>query len=237
MRKGGSADTYESMMSEEEVRRIRTWHEAAYQSDARDRDIVVRYLDREFVIPPQVHSIQEMAEVLGRAVLREVRSRERVLDMGTGSGVNAILAASKSTDVVAVDVSPLAVACAAQNAIRNGVDDRIDVHESDVFQHVSGRFDLIIFDPPFRWFKPRDLRERGTADENYTALRAFFRGVEDRLSADGRVLISFGTSGDLGYLRTLIDTAGLRTEVGAKRDLVKDGQTVTYYTFKLARIH
>ena len=49
---------YEPTMSEEQVERLRAWHEAAYQADARDRDIVVVYLGREFRIPPQVNAIQ-----------------------------------------------------------------------------------------------------------------------------------------------------------------------------------
>jgi release factor glutamine methyltransferase len=226
---------YEPTMSEEQVERLRAWHEAAYQADARDRDIVVVYLGREFRIPPQVHAIQGMAELLGRAVLEEVRPTDRVLDMGTGCGVNAVLAASRSRDVLAVDINPVAVSCAEENAERNGVDDRITVRLSDVFSNLDGAFDLIVFDPPFRWFKPRDLRERGTADENYTALREFFLHVREHLTADGRVLLNFGTSGDLDYVMQLVDAANLRSEIITTKDLDKDGQTVCYYTYRLTR--
>ncbi|MGH3607044.1 MAG: methyltransferase, partial [Pseudonocardiaceae bacterium] len=45
-----------------------------------------------------------------------------------------------------------ALAVARDNALRNGVADRIEVRRSDVFSNVDGRFDLIVFDPPFRWF-------------------------------------------------------------------------------------
>ena len=98
-----------------------------------------------------------------------------MLDLGTGSGVNGIVAAARSSDVVAVDVNPSAVECARKNAELNGVGSRCGVRESDLFENVTGRFDLIVFDPPFRWFRPRDLYERGTADENYETLTAFFR--------------------------------------------------------------
>jgi release factor glutamine methyltransferase len=224
---------YEPQMSDEQVERIRDWHEAAYRADARTDDITIIYLDREFVIPPEVHPIQGMAESFGKPILDEVRPTDRVLDMGTGSGVNAVLAASRSRDVVAVDVNPVAVATARKNAERNGVADRIDVRESDVFRNVTGKFDLIIFDPPFRWFKPRDLRERGTADEGYETLRTFFRGARNDLAAGGRILLCFGTSGDIDYLKQLIRATGFKSEVMVKRDLEKDGQTVSYFTYRL----
>ncbi len=225
--------TYMPQMSDERIGRLRAWHEAAYQGDARDRDRVMAYLGRTFVIPPQVHPIQGMAEFFSRALLDEVTSTDRVLDMGTGCGVNAVLAASKSTDVVAVDVNPVAVATAEQNAERNGVGDHVEVRESDAFENVDGTFDLIIFDPPFRWFKPRDLRERGTADENYASLRAFFREVRSRLNPGGRVLLGFGTSGDIDFLKKLIEATDFKTEVLVQKNLVKDDQTVSYFTYRL----
>jgi release factor glutamine methyltransferase len=65
-----------------------------------------------------------------------------LLDMGTGSGVSAL--------VVAVDVNPMAVACARQNAERTGVADKMTFAVADVFEGVEGDFDLIVLDPPFR---------------------------------------------------------------------------------------
>ncbi|MDQ3504565.1 MAG: methyltransferase [Actinomycetota bacterium] len=107
---------------------------------------------------------------LGEAVLAETRATDRALDMGTGSGVNAILAARSARSVVAVDLNPLAVSAARLNAERNGVSDRVEVRESDVFNNVDGPFDLIVFDPPFRWFAPRDMFEVASTDQNYKAM-------------------------------------------------------------------
>jgi len=153
--------------------------------------------------------------------------------MGTGSGVNAILAASKTASVVAVDVNPSAVEAARSNAKRNGVADRIDVRHSDVFSNVEGEFDLIVFDPPFRWFAPRDLLELASTDENYQAMTAFFRNARRHLTPGGRMLIFFGTSGDIGYLRQLLDQEGFTAEIVATQDLIKDDWRVDYYTFRV----
>lgn len=229
-----SAD-YTPTLSTEYAERIREWHESAYQR-AKVEGVngqTFTYLGRTIVVPPHVQPITGMSHLLGEAVLADARESDRVLDMGTGSGVNAILAAGASRQVVAVDINPHAVAAAQANAERNGVADRIDVRQSDVFDAVDGLFDLIVFDPPFRWFAARDLLERATADENYRAMTTFFRYVRRHLAPGGRLLIFFGTSGDLGYLQALVAEQGFGSEVVANAELVKDGLPVEYFTFRL----
>ena len=222
---------YEPTVSAEDAERIRRWHEAATAAPRLTQ--TVTYLGLSLVVPPEVQPINPMSHLLGEAVLAEVRDGDRVLDMGTGSGVNAILAASRARQVVAVDINPHAVAAARDNAARNGVADRVDVRLSDVFEAVDGTFDLIVFDPPFRWFAPRDLREAAITDENYRAMTAFFRGARRYLSDGGRMLVFFGTSGDLGYLRRLAEEERFGVETVAHADLVRDGWTVDYYTSRL----
>lgn len=227
--------SYRPLMSPERVERIRRWHTGAYcELSARaDGDQTFSYLGRTLVVPPQVMPIVPMSHLLGEAVLSEVTEADRVLDMGTGSGVNAILAASRSSEVVAVDINLHALAAARDNAMRNGVADRIQIRHSDVFSNVDGAFDLIIFDPPFRWFAPRDLLEAATTDENYQALTRFFRKARQHLTHRGRMLIFFGSSGDLDYLQQLIDQEGFQRHVLAQHRLVRDGWQVDYFTFRL----
>lgn len=222
------------MMSAERARRIRAWQDDVFDDErARTEETTVEYLGLTLRIPPEVQPITGMSDLLGRAVLAEVRETDRVLDMGTGSGVNAILASSKATDVVAVDINPHAVAAARANAALNAAADRLVVVEGDLFDAVEGRFDLVVFDPPFRWFAPRDLRERNTTDEDYRTLTAFFRQVAERLTADGRILLFFGTSGDADFLDELIRESELAVEKLASRRLEKDGLEVEYFTYRL----
>src|SRR5919112_1691422 len=233
--------SYTPMVSEEYAERIRRWHEDAYRLAKAEAGSgegqTFEYLSRTIVVPPQVQPIMGMAHLLGEAVLEEVRESDRVLDMGTGSGVNAILAASKAAEVVAVDINPVAVEAARKNAVYNAVADRIALRRSDVFSNVDGEFDLIIFDPPFRWFVPRDLQEAATTDENYRAMTTFFREARRYLALNGRMLIFFGSSGDLAYLRRLINEGGFASEVVAEEALVKDGWRVEYYTYRLTVAH
>lgn len=228
-------ESYTPMMSSERARRLRDWQDRLFNSRDRDEDVRLDYLGMKLEVPHQVHPPAPQPELLGRAVLSEVRETDRVLDMGTGSGVNAFLAASRSTNVLAVDNNPFAVECAKANAERNGLSSSVQVIAGSLFEPVEGRFDLIIFDPPFRWFAPRDLRETATTDESYRTLTAFFQQVRDYLTEAARILIGFGSSGDLAYLHHLIRRAKLEMETLATWSLVKDGLEVEYYAYRLTR--
>lgn len=95
---------YRPMLSDDDAQRLRLWHEAAYQEMRQRGTVRLSYLNRDLVVPEDVFAPTPVSDLLGNAVLEEARQADRVLDMGTGSGVNAILAASRSEDVVGVDV-------------------------------------------------------------------------------------------------------------------------------------
>jgi release factor glutamine methyltransferase len=77
--------------------------------------------------------------------------------MGNGSGVNAVLAASKAAKVLAVDINPHALATARDNALRNGVANRVEVRRRDVFSNVDGTFDVIVFRSALSLVRPSRL--------------------------------------------------------------------------------
>jgi release factor glutamine methyltransferase len=232
---GHGDDAYVPTMPQEHVEQIRRWHERAYAEGLADAGTnqVFEYLGITLTVPPDVMPITPMSHHLGEAMLTEVHEGERVLDMGTGSGVNAILAATKGAQVLAVDINPQAVEAARANAERNGVADNVEVRTSDVFSEVEGRFDVIVFDPPFRWFRPRSLLEAAMTDEGYRAMTTFFRHARQYLADGGRMLIFFGTSGDLGYLLSLFDEEGFTSEVVAHDQFEREGWGVEYFTFRV----
>jgi release factor glutamine methyltransferase len=218
-------------MSEEEAKKRRDWQNGVYEMHLKCKDAVsMNLLGRRMEIPQGVFSPPPYEHnLLAKAVLREVKESDRVLDMGTGSGVQAIFAASKSTDVTAVDVNPSAVECARANVELNNLYSRVTVKESDLFENVEGQYDLIIFDPPFRWFEPRDVWEKCNADKDYATLRLFFENAEKHLSKGGRMLIHFGTSGDLAYLRHLIRKAGFK-----RHQVLKESRAGwTYFVYRV----
>ena len=191
----GENEGYRPRMSEAQIRRLREWHVQALSAEPRTEDITVEYYGLTLVVPPDVYppNPNGLADVVGQ----ETVPSDTVLDMGTGSGINGLVAALKSPSVLGVDINPTAVDTANANAARNSLSDRFEAAVSDVFSSVVGQFDLIVFDPPFRWFRPESMRERATADEDYVSLRAFFHGVLAHLRPGGRILLSFGTTGDV----------------------------------------
>jgi ribosomal protein L3 glutamine methyltransferase len=76
----------------------------------------------------------------------------RVLDLCTGSGALAVLAAMQfpNAAVDAVDITADALAVAARNVAEHGLDDRVALLHGDLFAPVAGeRYDLIITNPPY----------------------------------------------------------------------------------------
>jgi len=81
---------------------------------------------------------RQCLEAIGELALAE----RSVLDVGTGSGILAIAAAKRGARrVVAVDVDPLAVRAATENALRNGVE--VEVREGSAGD-VDGSFELVL---------------------------------------------------------------------------------------------
>jgi SAM-dependent methyltransferase len=77
------------------------------------------------------------------------RPVETALDLGTGSGIQAILAAAHAEHVVGTDMNPRALRFARFNAVANGVSS-LDLREGDLFEPVEGeRFDLVVCNPPY----------------------------------------------------------------------------------------
>jgi len=83
-----------------------------------------------------------------------------VLDVGTGCGILAVLAARKAKKVVAVDVNPHAIRCARRNAEINKLADKIDIRKGDLFQpiHKNEKFSLIVFNVPYLPSTPMESR-------------------------------------------------------------------------------
>ena len=120
--------------------------------------------------------------------LLEGTAAPAVVDVGTGTGAIALALAARlpEANVTAIDLSPDALALAAENAALNGLADRVELLQGDLLGPVAGRrFDLVASNPPY-------VAEGETVDpevaEYEPALAVFAedggRAVLERLAAD-----------------------------------------------------
>jgi methylase of polypeptide subunit release factors len=152
---------------------------------------------------------------LALAALTIRRPIDAALDLGTGSGFQALMMARHARRVVAVDINPRAVRYACFNALLNELPN-VEVREGDLFEPVDGEtFDLIVSNPPYvispdaRWVV-RDSALRGDA---FT--EGLVRSLPSYLREDGNAhvmtewLIAPGEREDtLAALRRWVDGNG-----------------------------
>lgn len=97
--------------------------------------------------PDHVAAVHRPSATLANLTVR--RPVKSTLDVGTGNGIQALLAAPHSGRVVATDISERAVAFAEFNAALNGMTN-IEVRAGSFFEPVRGeRFDLVVCNPPY----------------------------------------------------------------------------------------
>lgn len=157
-----------------------------------------------WTFPPYLDS-----ELLAKSV--RVAETEVLLDVGTGSGLVALVAAETSPRVVATDINPAAVETARLNADRLGLADRLTVHETDLFPPPEiGPFDVITFNPPYSDHTAADLAERSVWDPGHAAMKRFFGGLNAYLGPEGRLYITWADFADFQVLEDMIAAHGGR---------------------------
>lgn len=135
-----------------------------------------------------------------------------VLDMGTGSGIQAVTAALKTEvdSVFAVDINPAALREARNRSDDAGVSMKLSFLRSDLFAEVKGRYDWIIFNSPY-------LPPEGEADEHAWAggaglIERFLSEARGHLEHGGSILLIYSSLSEpnlSGYDVELLEEIGL----------------------------
>lgn len=189
-----------------------------------------RFVVDERVIVPRSY----IGELLCAGALGEMLSGEprRVLDLCTGSGCLAILAALQFPEarVDAVELSADALAVARMNVEEYGLGERVRLLQGDLLAPVSGEaYDLIIANPPYvaaaevDAFDPEYAAEPRMAhlggSDGLDLVRRIVEGARGCLAAGGTLVIEVGTGRDLleaaypGLAFVWLDTAQSEGEV------------------------
>ncbi len=150
-----------------------------------DPDLIVKECDD--VYPPREDTFLLIDCV-------EPRKGQKVLEMGCGSGLLSLHCAKIGAVVTAVDINLKAVACTLANFQRNGL--QADVRSSDLFSNVDGRFDLILFNPPYLTGAGEGELERSWAGgrDGIQILGRFLREAPGHLLPGGRMIVLLSTT-------------------------------------------
>lgn len=142
-------------------------------------------------------------------------SRELAFDVGTGTGVLALMLARRGVArVVATDCEARAVACARENVERFGMTGQVQVQEGDLFP--EGRAPLVVFNPPWVPEKPRSPIERGIFDPDGALARRYIEGLAAHLTPGGEGWLILSDLAELiglrspGWVAQVASGAGLR---------------------------
>ncbi len=75
----------------------------------------------------------------------------KILEIGTGSGAISIALAAEleNVHIVAVDISPAALAIASKNARKNKVNEKILFLCGNIYEPITGKFDIVVSNPPY----------------------------------------------------------------------------------------
>jgi release factor glutamine methyltransferase len=107
---------------------------------------MIKYQGMEFQTCEKVYEPAEDTFLLAENL--KVKKTDRVLEIGTGTGIIAILTSKIAENVIAVDINKYAVECTLKNSKLNQSD--IDIRLGDLFDSTEGeKFDLILFNTPY----------------------------------------------------------------------------------------
>ncbi|MEP3332948.1 peptide chain release factor N(5)-glutamine methyltransferase [Sedimentitalea sp.] len=187
-----------------------------------------QFYGRRFKISADVLDPRPETETLIEAALSHPFSR--VLDLGVGSGciLVTLLAENPQATGLGVDLSEAACLQASANAVLHNVQSRAEIQQSDWFGAVSGKFDLIVSNPPYiaqdempelqtevRQHEPEMALTDG--GDGLGAYRSIAAQAADHLLPGGRLLLEIGPTQADAVIALLIK-AGL-TEPTVIHDL------------------
>jgi len=181
--------------------RISTRQPAAYLTQEAWLQGVPFYVDERVIIPRSF-----IAELLADGSIDPWLSEDtaRVLDLCTGNGSLAVLAAMTYPDVAvdAADISLDALAVARINVERHALTDRITLIESDGLAACQGPYDLILCNPPYvnagsmatlpAEFKAEPSLALAGGEDGMDFIRALFNDAVQHLSENAVLVLEIG---------------------------------------------
>jgi len=179
------------------------------------------FKDHVFMVDEHVYEPAEDTFLLAEKM--NVTEDDAVLDMGTGCGILAVLAAEKAKSVLAVDINPHAIECAIKNAEMNGARQRIGFRNGDLFQPIKPdeNFSLILFNSPYLPSEPDEERSWiGKAwaggSNGRKVIDRFVMDAPNFLAAGGKIQLVQSSLSDVNRTIQMFSERKLRAMVAAQ---------------------
>ncbi len=178
------------------------------------------YKEIHYQTHPQVYEPAEDTFLLADNL--EVERMSRALEIGTGTGLIAILTSRKARMVIATDVNPHALDCTLKNIIANKAYN-VELRMGDLFEPVKDeKFDLILFNTPYL---PTEEDET-VCDELDAAwnggpsgrdvIDRFLDGVKDHLNPGGKVQLVQSSLSDNEETLEKLEELGFKASITAR---------------------
>lgn len=126
---------------------------------------------------------------------------QKVLDIGTGTGIQAIIAAlAGANEVDAVDIYETAVRCARHNVELNALESKVKIYLSDLFNDLPDKkYDLIIANLPILDCEEKDIRFHSLFDPKFRYHEKLFQEAPRYLANSGRIVLCHANLEDEGF--------------------------------------
>jgi len=184
----------------------------------------VFYDNLTFQVYKDVYEPAEDTFLIADNLAQIVKEGDAVLDIGTGCGILAIIAAKKAKKVIATDVNPQAVECARLNTKTNGFSRKIELRLGDLFQPVrkTENLDVIVFNAPYL---PSSLSEQETwigrswagGPTGRQLIDRFIKEVPRFLKRNGKILLVQSSLANIDETLEKFLEVGLEAHVIAER--------------------
>jgi release factor glutamine methyltransferase len=141
-----------------------------------------------------------------------------VLDVGTGTGIQAFAALPTSKRVVAIDINPEAIEY-AKNAVVFSKK-QVDFRVGDLFSAIKKgeKFDLIIFNPPYLPESKYDKMIETTGGKHgWETIEKFLRQVRKYLKSKGKILLLFSSFTNKDKVLSIAKEEGFRSKLLQKK--------------------
>lgn len=190
------------------------------------------FYGREFFVDESVLIPRPETEELVENALKAIKDGDKVLDLCTGSGAIAVTVAKESkAEVYASDISAAALATAKKNA--ENLDANVTFIESDMFENIDGKFDVIISNPPYISEKDMKNLQKEVTFEPDIALfggedglmfyRAIAEKAKDFLVENGKLFLECGYDQSVAITNLLTDfyTVEVIKDLEGKERIIK----------------